>query len=85
MKKKIISILLLIQIAMLVFANYSSASILATTVGTENFKGADGFSAEMTTTDLTYNAAEYYEEMGYYNTKKLVDPSYLTLCRKLKC
>lgn len=84
MKKKIVSILILIQLVLLILINSSFAVNNGVTVATENNPGQLGTLPLVTTTNLTYTAANYYEEMGYYGTRKLVDPSYLTLCRKFK-
>ncbi len=80
-KKIKITILLLIFTIIIFISNYSLAVNFATTVGTENY-AAFGTEA-ITTTNLTYTAAQYYEDMGYYGTKKLVDPSYLLLVSNL--
>lgn len=84
MKKKIVSILMLIQLVLLILTNCSLAVNNGVAVGTENFGGMDNLDL-LTTTDVITEAGNCYEEMGYYGTRKLIDPSYLTLCRKFEC
>lgn len=84
MKRKIVSILILIQLALLILTNRSFAVNNAVAVGTENFGGMDNLEL-LTTTEIITEAGNRYEEMGYYGTRKLIDPSYLTLCRKFEC
>ncbi len=84
MKKKIVSILMLIQLVLLIWANCSFAVNNGVAVGTENNIGELEDKPSITTISLINTAANYYEEMGYYGTRKLIDPSYLTLCRKFK-